>query len=283
METGQGYSGVPFVLGVCRRVTGDLTSADDAFQAVFLVLARRATVVKPREQVGNWLYGVAFRTAIKARAVLARRRSREKQVEVMPEPPVPPADAWSDLQPVIDEELARLPDKLRVPVVLCDLEGRAQREVANLLGVPLATLASRLAAARRKLAERLTSRGVTLSGGALAGLLTLHGAASAIPHSLASGLAQAVESIAGGIATSLVPSCHPTFRGSSQNVALEQTQSDCHCGPHSPQFDLRTGSGPCSRSGGRRCRQKIRGNAWGSGHCFLQPVQQQAAPKCLAR
>src|SRR5207253_2765335 len=111
----------PMVLGVCRRVVGDHAAAEDAFQAVFLVLARRAAAVRPREQVGNWLYGVAYRTAIKARAVQARRRSREKQVETMPEPPAPPTtDSWNDLQPLIDEELARLPDKLRLPVVLCD-------------------------------------------------------------------------------------------------------------------------------------------------------------------
>jgi len=77
----------PMVLGVARRVIGDSHTADDAFQAVFLVLARRAGAVRPREQVGNWLYGVAYRTAMKARAVLARRRSREKQVDAMPEPP----------------------------------------------------------------------------------------------------------------------------------------------------------------------------------------------------
>ncbi len=195
----------PMVLGVCRRVTGDSTTADDAFQAVFLVLARRAAAIKPREQVGNWLYGVAYRTAIKARMVLARRRSREKQVEVMPEPSVSPPELWSDLQPLIDEELARLPDKHRFPIVLCDLEGRPQREVAKQLSLPLATLASRLAAARRSLARRLTSRGVTLSGGALAGLLTAHGTVAAVPTSLAYGLAQAAEAVAGGnVATSLV-------------------------------------------------------------------------------
>ncbi|MDB5307235.1 MAG: hypothetical protein JWO38_1437, partial [Gemmataceae bacterium] len=160
----------PMVLGVCRRVVGDAHAAEDAFQAVFLVLARRAAAVRPREQVGNWLYGVAYRTALKARMVLARRRSREKQVDVMPEPPAPPpADPWADLHPVIDEELARLPDKLRLPVVLCDLEGRTQRAVAKHLGVAPATLATRLASARRLLAGRLTRRGVTLSGGALAG------------------------------------------------------------------------------------------------------------------
>jgi RNA polymerase sigma factor (sigma-70 family) len=199
----------PMVLGVCRRVTGDHAAADDAFQAVFIVLARRAGAVKPREQVGNWLYGVAYRTALKARAVLARRRSREKQVDVMPERPVSKAaDVWSDLQPVIDEELARLPDKLRLPVVLCDLEGRAQRDVAKQLGIPPATLATRLATARRTLATRLTKRGVTLSGGALAGLLAAHGTATAVPHTLAHGVARAAEAVAGGNGVSALVSAH---------------------------------------------------------------------------
>ena len=182
------------VLGVCRRVVGDHTTADDAFQATFLVLARRAASVRPRERVGSWLYGVAYRTALKARMVLARRRSREKQVDVMPEPTAPSAaPAWGDLQVVIDEELARLPDKLRLPVVLCDLEGRPQREVAKHLNVPPATLATRLASARRTLATRLTRRGVALSGGALAGLLGQHASASAVPYTLATGVVRAVE------------------------------------------------------------------------------------------
>jgi RNA polymerase sigma factor (sigma-70 family) len=186
------------VLGVCRRVTGDRATADDAFQAVFLVLARRASAVRPREQVGNFLYGVAYRTAMKARTVLARRRAREKQVDAMPEPTAPPAPIWADLQTVIDEELARLPDKLRVPVVLCDLEGRPQREVAKHLNLPPATLAGRLATARRTLAARLTRRGVTLSGGALAGLLGAHASASAVPPALAAGIVRAVEAVAAG-------------------------------------------------------------------------------------
>src|SRR6266545_3741918 len=155
------------------RSDGDLLAAfvavrdADAFAELVrrhgpLVLGRRASAVRPREQVGNWLYGVAYRTALKARTVLARRRSREKQVDVMPEPTAPAASpsTWNDLQPVIDEELARLPDKLRLPVVLCDLEGRPQREVAKHLNVPPATLAARLAAARRLLAGRLARRGV---------------------------------------------------------------------------------------------------------------------------
>jgi len=200
----------PMVLGVCRRVVNEHATADDAFQAVFLVLARRAASVRPREQVGNWLYGVAYRTALKARMVLARRRSREKQVDTMPEPTAPSSSpvVWTDLQPVIDEELARLPDKLRLPVVLCDLEGRPQREVAKHLNVPPATLATRLASARRTLATRLTRRGVTLSGGALAGLLGTHAAASAVPHTLATGVVRAVEAIAAGGAVNSLVSAH---------------------------------------------------------------------------
>jgi RNA polymerase sigma factor (sigma-70 family) len=192
----------PMVLGVCRRVVGDRAAADDAFQAVFLVLVRRAAAVRPRERVGNWLYGVAYRTALKARSGLARRRAREKQVLVMPEPTAPAPPDWTDLQPVLDEELARLPDRLRLPVVLCDLEGRPQREVARHLNVPPATLATRLAAARRTLARRLTRRGVALSGGALAGLLGSPAAAPAVHPALAAGLVRAVETAAAGGALS---------------------------------------------------------------------------------
>jgi RNA polymerase sigma factor (sigma-70 family) len=185
------------VLGVCRRLVGDDHAAEDTFQAVFLVLARRAAAVRPREQLGNWLYGVAFRTALKARAGLARRRAREKQVPAMPHPAAPPPpDLWHDLQAILDEELARLPDKLRAPVVLCDLEGRPQRDVARQLGLALATLAGRLAAARRLLAGRLTKRGVALSGGALASVISAGAAAASVPPPLVAAAAR----LAGGVA-----------------------------------------------------------------------------------
>ncbi|HEY2909788.1 MAG TPA: sigma-70 family RNA polymerase sigma factor [Gemmataceae bacterium] len=198
----------PMVLGVARRVIGDSHLADDAFQAVFLVLARRAGAVRPREQVGNWLYGVAYRTAMKARTVLARRRSREKQVDAMPEPPakhvkrIEAAD-WSELQPVIDEELARLPDKLRLPVVLCDLEGRPQRAVAKQLGVAAGTLTVRLASARRLLAERLKRKGISLSGGALAVVLGERASAASVAAPLADATVRAAEAIAEGTVNGL--------------------------------------------------------------------------------
>lgn len=175
----------PMVFGVCRRVVRHTATAEDAFQAVFVVLARRAATVRPGEQVANFLFGVAFRTALKAKGRLARLRSREKQVDAMPEPAARPAD-WDDLQPVLDAELASLPDKLRLPVVLCDLEGRAQREVARQLNLPATTLVNRLTAGRRKLAERLSARGVTLSGGAVAAVVSANAAQAVPPPLLAS-------------------------------------------------------------------------------------------------
>src|SRR5262249_47238201 len=175
----------PMVLGVCRRVIGDPHLAEDAFQATFLVLARRAATVRPRHIVGHWLYGVAYRTALKARGVAARRMAKEKQVDAMPHPPVSPDEAWTDLQPVLDAELSRLPDKYRLPIVLCDLGGRTPRDVARELRLAPTTLANRLAAARRLLAKRLTQRGVALSAGAVAAALGWHAATSAVPPTLA--------------------------------------------------------------------------------------------------
>src|SRR5262245_31182212 len=188
----------PMVLGVCRRVVSDVHLAEDAFQATFLVLARRAATVRPRHLVGHWLYGVAYRTALKARSSSARRNAKEKQVDAMPHPPVSPPDAWADLQPVLDAELARLPEKYRVPVVLCDLGGRPQRDVARELGLPPATLANRLAAARRLLAKRLTERGVALSAGAVAAALGWHAATSAVPPGLSAAVVKAACAAAAG-------------------------------------------------------------------------------------
>src|SRR5437763_852348 len=105
----------PMVLGVCRRLLGHAQDAEDAFQATFMVLVRKARSVMPRELVGNWLYGVAYRVALEAQARAGRRRAREKQVEDMPHPTTPAADPTDDLRPVLDRELSRLPEKYRVP------------------------------------------------------------------------------------------------------------------------------------------------------------------------
>jgi RNA polymerase sigma factor (sigma-70 family) len=172
------------VLGVCRRVLGHAQDAEDAFQATFLVLLRSAASIRKRESVGNWLYGVAYRTSLEARAAAARRHATERQVESMPEPTVEPAEARDDLRPVLDAELSRLPEKYREAVVLCDLEGRPRREAARQLGIPEGTLSSRLAAGRRRLAGRLAGRGITLSAGALAAGLGARAATAAVPAPL---------------------------------------------------------------------------------------------------
>ena len=190
----------PMVFGVCRRVVGHTQTAEDAFQAVFVVLAKRAAAVKPREQLANWLFGVAYRTALKARGGLNRRRSREKQVLAMPDVAVSPVELWADIQPILDAELAALPDRLRLPVVLCDLEGRTQRDAAKQLKLPPATLANRLTAARRKLAERLTARGITLSGGLFATVLSANVGGAAVPTGVCAAAANAGLSAIGATA-----------------------------------------------------------------------------------
>jgi RNA polymerase sigma factor (sigma-70 family) len=187
----------PMVLGVCRRVLGHAHDAEDAFQAAFMVLARKAGSVLKREAVGSWLYMVAYRAAQRARANQARRRAREKQVDEMPHPEVQPEEA-QDWWPLLDDELGRLPEKYRAPIVLCDLEGQPRKEAARQLRLPPGTLSSRLATGRRLLAERLSRRGVALSGGALAAALS-YGAARASPAApLVLGTAKAAVLVAAG-------------------------------------------------------------------------------------
>jgi RNA polymerase sigma factor (sigma-70 family) len=191
----------PMVLGVCRRVLGHAHDAEDAFQATFLLLARKAASVVRREALGGWLYRVAYRTALEARVRAQRRRARERQVDEIPHPEVAPAEA-QDWRPLLDRELDLLPEKYRVAVVLCDLEGRTRREAARQLGLSEGTLSSHLTRARRLLARRLTRQGMTLSGGALAVALA-EGAAAAVPAPLVSATARAAALAAAGKAAAL--------------------------------------------------------------------------------
>jgi RNA polymerase sigma factor (sigma-70 family) len=162
------------VWGVCRRVLDNHHDAEDAFQATFLVLIRKAASIIPRDMVGNWLYGVAHQTALKARATAAKRKTRERQVAKMPEAKAP----QHTLPSLVDEELSRLPDRYRAVIILCDLEGKTRREAAQHLGCPEGTVAGRLARARMLLARRLARHGLAVSGGALAGSLSQLAAAA---------------------------------------------------------------------------------------------------------
>ncbi len=156
----------PMVLAVCRRIVRDAHAAEDAFQATFLVLARKAGSLTQPELLGPWLYGVASRTARKAKIETARRNSHERRavrVQV-----VEPDDECErqELRAVLDEEIQRLPERYRVPVVLCYLQGQTNAQAADCLGCSRGTVATLLARAREKLRRRLAQRGIGLSIGA---------------------------------------------------------------------------------------------------------------------
>jgi RNA polymerase sigma factor (sigma-70 family) len=189
----------PMVLGVCRRVLHNPHDAEDAFQATFLVLVRKASSIGQRERLGNWLYGVAYRTALDARAAGARRLAREKPVHPLPEPAVEGGvDPGRELRPLLDQELNRLPEKYRLPVVLCDLEGNTFRDVAQQLGIPAGTLSGRLTTAREMLARRLARHGLTLSAGALTAALSPGVASVSVPPPLVAATVDAGMAAAAG-------------------------------------------------------------------------------------
>src|ERR1043166_120913 len=195
------------IWNVCRRVLRHQQDAEDAFQATFLVFVRKAASIVPREMVGNWLYGVAHQTALKANATAAKRRTREKQVTEMPEPASAEQEHWTDLQPILDQEISRLPDKYRVVVVLCDLDGKTRAQAAQQLGWPEGTVAGRLARARATLAKRLTQRGIVLSGGSLAAVLTQLAASACVPADVMATTIQTATLVAAGqgAATAAIP------------------------------------------------------------------------------
>ncbi|MHB1424998.1 MAG: RNA polymerase sigma factor [Gemmataceae bacterium] len=167
----------PLVWSVCRRVLAEEHAAEDAFQATFLVLIRKARSVSKKASIRSWLHGVALRVALRARQQenLRRRRERETPIRESGE-----AD-WQDVRPILDEEIQRLPEKYRLPVILCYLEGQTNDEAARILNCPRGTIATRLARARERLHSRLLRRGVTLSAGTLAALLTDNAMSAAVP------------------------------------------------------------------------------------------------------
>src|SRR5262249_30761237 len=147
------------------------------------VLLRKAASLSKRELVANWLYGVAYRTALKARTQAARRTARTQSLDDLPGEVAPDDAVWKDLRQVLDEEVQRLPTKYRVPIVLCYLEGKTFEEAARQLGWPAGTVSGRLARAKQLLRTRLTRRGLGLTAGLLGTALS-QTASGALPGQL---------------------------------------------------------------------------------------------------
>jgi len=198
------------VLGVCRRVLRNYHDAEDAFQATFLVLARKAASIRNQQSVAGWLHCVASRVAHHARSKASRRErpgGHDADLASVPSPGEPGGELRArDLGPVLDEEVNRLPEKYRLPVVLCYLEGKTYEEAARQLGCPKGTLSGRLARARGMLRARLARRGVDLGAGLLAAALCEYAAAAAVPAALVTTTVKAALLVASGRAATVAAS-----------------------------------------------------------------------------
>jgi RNA polymerase sigma factor (sigma-70 family) len=196
----------PMVLGLCLRVLHNEQDAEDAFQATFLVLSQKAVSLLPQESLGGWLHKVAYRISQKVRIDNARRHKREGRATV-PQVADPLGEiTLREAQEILDQELARLPDKFRVPLVLCYLEGLTRDEAAKQLGLPPSTLKGRLEQARERLRARLASRGLALAGALVASIFSEGTASSAVPAVLLDSTVEAARAMAaGGVAASVVP------------------------------------------------------------------------------
>jgi RNA polymerase sigma factor (sigma-70 family) len=173
----------PMVLRACRGILRNDHDAEDAFQATFLILARRAGMVWVRDSVGPWLHRVACRVAVRAKRAAEQRRTTERRAAEVAKRPVEEA-RWHELQGILHHEIDRLPDRYRSPVVLCDLEGHTYEEAARHLGCPVGTLKSRLSRGRDRLRERLTRRGLASPAELPRSRLSLEEARAAVPPAL---------------------------------------------------------------------------------------------------
>jgi RNA polymerase sigma factor (sigma-70 family) len=193
----------PIVLRVCQRILHDAHDAEDVFQATFLVLSQKASSLRRADSVGCFLHGVAYRLAQKARTRIAQQRMRESQ-EVIEKHAADPLAELSvrEAQTILDEELARLPEKYRAPLLLCCLEGRTRDEAARQLGWSASIVKSRLEQGREKLRSRLSQRGLTLPAALLATLLAEEGAPAAVPALL---LRAAMQTATVGPSVNLAP------------------------------------------------------------------------------
>ncbi len=188
----------PMVFGVCRRVLRHQQDAEDAFQATFLVLVKKARGLARPEQLGPWLHGVAYRTALKAKIAAVRRTLRETSALHVPARSEGDEVERRDLLARLDEEVQCLPGKYRTPVILCYLQGHSTEEAARRIGCPRGTVLSRLARAKDRLRGRLELRGVGLTMAALTALLAVDELSAALPAVLADATTEAALTFAAG-------------------------------------------------------------------------------------
>jgi RNA polymerase sigma factor (sigma-70 family) len=194
----------PLVWGVCRRVLHQIQDAEDAFQATFLVLARKAGRIRWQADVSNWLYAVAWRVALKAKSDARRHQRRAEEFQDMPAPEANGDSAWLEIRPVLDEELNRLPLKYRAPVVLHYLQGKTYAQAAQTLGWPAGTVSTRLAQARNLLRRRLARRGIGLATSLLTVALARNAATATAPPSLLDATVKAAMLLAAGQAGAVI-------------------------------------------------------------------------------
>ncbi len=192
----------PMVRGLCQRMLRDPNAVDDAFQVTFLILVRKAASLGKPELLANWLYGVAFRTALNARTQAARRSHHESEAAAMSPPSMPPssapADSRQELLAALDEALESLPEKFRAPLILCYLEGKTNEQAAQILGWPTGSISARLARGRAMLRDRLVGRYGDMLTGFLVAVLAEHTRASAVPPRLAGATVQAARGMLQG-------------------------------------------------------------------------------------
>jgi RNA polymerase sigma factor (sigma-70 family) len=206
----------PLVLGVCRRLLGNVNDAEDAFQATFLVLVRKAGSIGKRASVRSWLYSVACRVARRARATRERRSAREKPLPDVPAARFLDEVMWRDVREVLEEEVQRLPEGYRLPFLLWHLEGKTLEAIARELNWPLGTVSTRLTRARQRLRTRLARRGLGLAVALAAIALARNSAPAAVPEVLAASTIRAALRLAAG--QEIADTVSPAVAGLTEGV-----------------------------------------------------------------
>jgi RNA polymerase sigma factor (sigma-70 family) len=203
----------PMVLRVCRRTLGNLHDAEDALQATFLILAQKASSVRKRESLASWLHGVAYRMAKHVKRAAARRHVHESHVSSKRPPDPALSAAWQEVQVLLDEEIGKLSETLRAPFILCCLERKSNAEAARQLGLEELTIRVRVTRARKRLQDRLTRRGVSLTTVFAAIAIGAEGASAAVSTSLVTSTAAAAARLTAGqaLAGSMVSANVLTF------------------------------------------------------------------------